>query len=54
MTALRGIVGAVIKRLKYGNWQIIIEVKSDKARQRVIRKLRLMGIYVKEKRGNKQ
>jgi len=53
---MKGLVGAIIQRTKYGTWKITVEIKTDRTRIKVLRKLRLMGIYVMEKdmeRGDK-
>lgn len=48
---MKGLISAIIKRTRYGTWVIRIEIKTDKTRIKILRKLRLIGIFVKDKGG---
>lgn len=48
---MKGLVLAVVVRTKYGTRKIIIEVRDEKTYQKLHRKFRLLGIYLKEKEG---
>lgn len=49
MIQIKGLISAIVRRTRYGTWEIVIEVKTDKTYQKIRRKFRLLGIFLKEK-----
>lgn len=46
--AVKGLISAVLKRTRYGTWTVRLELKTEKSKVRLVRKLRLIGVFVKE------
>jgi len=43
---MRGVVGAIVLKTKVGTYVIRIECKDEESYKKLVRKLRLIGIFV--------
>jgi hypothetical protein len=46
---MKGVVGAEVIKTRYGTYVVRIECKDQRSFEKLQRKLRLIGVFVKEK-----
>lgn len=46
---MKGVIGAKVVKTVYGNWKILIECTDRDTAEKVVRKLRMVGLFAQFK-----
>jgi hypothetical protein len=42
---MKGVIGATVVRTVYGNWKIQVECQDRETAEKIVRKMRIIGIF---------